>query len=162
MENDYSRRLVFKQLMLGSLGLYLLPTLHSCNDEEKPLNLTPGKGAAPFNVWQEIIEALGYSSDNLPALRKHIVATKDPKQITEFVFKSLCIVPHHKNYFGYKFSNQVLYGTEVALRTGIASPREKAEILKDMLIEAGFEARVVSEHIPLTESEVKDILFKHV
>lgn len=160
MENDYSRRLFFKQLMLGSLGLYLLPTLHSCSDEEKPLNLTPGKGAAPFNVWQEIIEALGYSSDNLPALRKHIVATKDPKQITEFVLKSLCIVPHHKNYFGYKFSNQALYGTEVALRTGIASPREKAEILKDMLIEAGFEARVVSEHIPLTESEVKDILFK--
>ncbi|WP_298508948.1 hypothetical protein [uncultured Kordia sp.] len=159
MENDYSRRLFFKQLMLGSLGLYLFPTLHACSDEKKPLNLAPGKGAAPFNVWQEIIEALGYSSDNLPALRNHMIATKDPKKITEFVQKSLCIVPHYKNYFGYKFSSQALYGTDVALRTGIASPREKAEILKDMLIAAGFEARVVSENIPLTESEVKNILF---
>lgn len=158
MENDSSRRHFFKQLLLGSLGLYLYPTLHSCSDE-KPLNVTPGTGAPPFSVWQEIIEALSYSSDNLPGLRKHVIATKDPQKITEFVLKSLCIVPNHTRYFGHKFSTQALYGTQIALRTGIASPREKAEILKDMLIEAGFEAKVVSENLPLTESEVKDILF---
>ncbi|MCH2045913.1 MAG: hypothetical protein MK212_17485, partial [Saprospiraceae bacterium] len=140
------------------MALYLSPTLQSCADEEL-MNLTPGDASPPFDVWQEIIEALAYSTDNLPAQRKRIAATKDPKKITEFVLKNICIVPNYRRYFGYKFGSQSLYGTEVALRTGIASAREKAEILKDMLIEAGFEAKIVTENIPLTEQEVKDILF---
>lgn len=157
MEFDVSRREFFQQLALGGAGLYLFPTLYSCNNNKYP-PIKSGTGKPPFSVWEEMIHALKKSPDNLIARRDALVAAKNAKAMTEFIRDDLQVLPYYRTYFRH-LNSHTHYGKKIALRCGLATPREKAEILKDMLIDAGFEAKVVLERTEITEDAVKDILF---
>ena len=150
--HDAARRDFFKQLVLGGSGLLLAPYLfQSCQDE--PL------GRPPFAIWEDMIKMLEQSPDHFMGRRKKLVASKDPKEMTDFVRESFQILPwqsdflHHAPY-------GTIYGKQMALRCGLATPREKAEILKDMLVEAGFEAKVVLEQTEITLDEAKAIVYQ--
>ncbi|MFP2996939.1 hypothetical protein ABN763_13565 [Spongiivirga sp. MCCC 1A20706] len=158
MDNQLSRRLFFQQLMLAGAGAYMLPLLQACESESK-LKIPKGTGLEPFKTWEEMLYALSYSPDNFLAKRDRLIQEKDPKAMFKFVRDELILLPSDDQYFRY-ISNGFQYGTAGALRTGMATPREKANILRDMLVAAGFEARLIYEHIELSEAAVKNILFR--
>ncbi|MCB0373220.1 MAG: hypothetical protein KDD31_09450, partial [Muricauda sp.] len=150
--DDQSRREFFRQLVLGGTGVFLSPLLlQSCSGEDL--------GRPPFGVWQDMIKVLEQSPDHFIGRRNTLVALKDPAAMTDFVRESFQILPwqsdflHHAPY-------GTIYGKQMALRCGLATPREKAEILKDMLVEAGFEAKVVMEETEITVDEAKAIVYQ--
>jgi len=151
MEAKFNRREFIELVGIGSAGLSFSPLLLSGCDSKDP--------SVPFGVWKEMIAALEQSPDHLPGRRNTLVAAKDPKAMAEFVRDSLQMIPE-VGQFLHNANRWSLYGTEGALRCGLATPREKAEILKDMLIEAGFEAKVVLEATEITEEDAKHIVFR--
>ncbi|NER18024.1 hypothetical protein [Spongiivirga citrea] len=158
MKNQLSRRLFFQQLVLAGAGAYMLPLLQACDANSK-FKIPEGSGVQPFKTWEEMLYALSYSPDNFQAKRDRLVQEKDPQAMFNFVRDELILLPSDDQYFR-AIKNGFQYGTSGALRTGMATPREKANILRDMLVTAGFEARLVYEHIELSEDEVKNILFR--
>lgn len=157
MNNQLSRRLFFQQLVLAGAGSYMLPLLQACDSNPK-FKIPEGSGMQPFKTWEEMLYALSYSPDNFQAKRDRLVKEKNPQAMFNFVRDELILLPSDDQYFRY-IKTGFQYGTKGALRSGMATPREKANILRDMLIAAGFEARLVYEHIELSEDEVKNILF---
>ncbi|MBO0342667.1 MAG: hypothetical protein VX798_00895 [Bacteroidota bacterium] len=153
-----SRREFFQQIMLTSAGLCLFPLLQGC-DDGNAIEIPEGSGAPPFKTWEEMLYALQFSPDNYKAKRDRLVQQKDPKAMFDFVRDEFMLLPSDARYFQ-RTTYGGMYGVEGALRTGMATIREKAEILKNMLIESGFEAKVITEHIEMTEEQAKDILFK--
>ncbi|GAA4809638.1 hypothetical protein GCM10023330_15710 [Litoribaculum gwangyangense] len=126
--------------------------------KDKSVTLKKGTGKPPFSVWEEIIDALEKSPDNLIGMRKNLVLQKDPKAIVEFVRNGFKLVPRTTDFL-HDISRHSQYGIHAAMRSGLSTPREKAEILKDMLVEAGFEANVVVEQTQITIDEAKAIVF---
>ena len=151
MESKFNRREFIELVGVGSAGLSFSPLLLSSCESNDP--------SMPFGVWKEMIAALEQSPDHLLGRKKALVAAKDPKAMVEFVRDSLQMIPEIGQFL-HQANRMSMYGTEVALRCGLATPREKAEILKDMLTEAGFEARVVLEATEITEEDVKNIVFR--
>ncbi|MDC6384652.1 hypothetical protein D2V93_02115 [Flagellimonas taeanensis] len=151
MEAKCDRREFIELVGLGSAGLYLSPLVFtSCQNNDL---------LVPFDVWNEMITALEQSPDHLPGRRKALVAAKDPKAMIQFVRDGLQMIPEIGQFL-HQANRLSIYGTDAALRCGLATPREKAEILKEMLSEAGFEAKVVLEETEITEEEVKNIVFR--
>ena len=84
--DDQSRREFFRQLVLGGTGVFLSPLLlQSCSDEDL--------GRPPFAVWEDMIKALEQSPDHFMGRRKTLVASKDPKAMTDFVRDSFQVLP---------------------------------------------------------------------
>lgn len=161
---ETNRREFLKQVILAG-GLVFIPPylLESCKKGEKLSDSFISGADTPFGVWRQIKDLLEKSPDHLIGRRKALIAEGDPKAMTEFVrdcFQIIAKPSQFNNASDLEF-NSTLFGTEGALRSGLATPREKAEILKDMLIEAGFEARLVREEIDLSEKEVNRIVFRN-
>ncbi|MCR9227957.1 MAG: hypothetical protein NXH90_11105 [Flavobacteriaceae bacterium] len=153
MTNEASRREFFKRLVLGGTGLYLSPLLlQSCSSEDL--------GRPPFGVWEDMIRVLEQSPDHLIGKRKALILSKDPKAMTDFVRDSFQVLPAERDFFR-QIAHDTRYGTKMALRCGLATPREKAEILKNMLVEAGFEAKVILERTSISLEEAKNIAFNN-
>ncbi|MBR9855710.1 MAG: hypothetical protein GYB37_14215, partial [Algicola sp.] len=133
MEAKFNRREFMELVGIGSAGFSFSPLLLMGCESNDP--------SVPFGVWKEMIAALEQSPDHLPGRKKALVAAKDPKAMIEFVRDSLQMIPEIGQFL-HQANRLSIYGTDVALRCGLATPREKAEILKDMLVEAGFEAKV--------------------
>lgn len=159
MKTELDRRNFIKLVSLFGGSMLLPPFLFSCNGCEGN-SAGIDSGDIPFGIWRQMIELLEQSPDHLIGRRKALVAAKDPLAMTEFVRDSFQLIPPRNNDFMRYMKNSVLYGTETALRCGLATPREKAEILKDMLTEAGFEAKVVYESTNLDEDDLKRIIFR--
>lgn len=151
MEAKFNRREFIELVGIGSAGFSFSPLLLMGCESNDP--------SVPFGVWKEMIAALEQSPDHLPGRKKALVAAKDPKAMIEFVRDSLQMIPEIGQFL-HQANRLSIYGTDVALRCGLATPREKAEILKDMLVEAGFEAKVVLEQTEITEEKVKNIVFR--
>ncbi len=150
--DDSSRRTFFKQLVLGSMGFYLSPMLlQSCSKDDL--------GKPPFGVWKDMIKILEQSPDHFIGRRNALVASKNPEAMTNFVRDSFQIIPWQSDFLHHS-ANGTIYGKEMALRCGLATPREKAEILKDMLVDAGYEAKVVLEETEITLDEAKAIVYQ--
>ncbi|PVW13535.1 hypothetical protein [Marixanthomonas spongiae] len=158
MKYDASRREFFQKIMLASAGVYLLPMFQAC-DSGETITIPEGTGMQPFKTWEEMRYALSHSSDNFLAKRDRLVQQKDPKAMFDFVREELLLLPSDNQYLR-RIGYGTMYGIEQGLRCGMATPREKAEILKNMLIDAGFEARTVREHIALDKEKAKEILFR--
>lgn len=151
MEAKFNRREFIELVGIGSAGFSFSPLLLSGCDSNDPL--------VPFGVWKEMIAVLEQSPDHLPGRKKALVAAKNPADMIEFVRDGLQMIPEIGQFL-HQANRLSMYGTEIALRCGLATPREKAEILKDMLIEAGFEAKVVLEATEITEEDAKNIVFR--
>ncbi|TBN06710.1 hypothetical protein EYD45_02165 [Hyunsoonleella flava] len=154
MLNDTSRREFFKQIVLGGMGLYLSPLLlQSCSEDDL--------GKPPFGVWKDMIKVLEQSPDHFIGRRNALVASKNPEAMTNFVRESFQIIPRQSDFL-HQAAYGTIYGKQMALRCGLATPREKAEILKDMLVEAGYEAKVVLEETNITLDEAKAIVYQKI
>lgn len=158
MLNELKRREFLKQAILASGLLMIPPYLQNCKSTEKDQLKDLPQGSVPFGIWRQMIEELEKSPDHLIGRRKALISSKDAKAMTEFVRDTIQILPQRGTSFQYAHKN-TLFGPQAALRSGMGTPHEKAEILKLMLQEAGFEAKVVLEPIRFTEEELKKIAF---
>ncbi|QCK16841.1 hypothetical protein [Mangrovivirga cuniculi] len=151
-----SRRNFLVKLALLSASALAPPVFTGCKKNE----IAGLNGKPPFNVWQDMINTLSTSPDNFPARRKSLINKKDIQSMHSFVQKDIALLPSDYRYFRYPARN-TRYGEKAAIRCGMATPREKAEILNNMLKESGFESKVVYERVKLSEEEVLNILFRN-
>ena len=124
-----------------------------------------GKAGAPtgkkLDVIRQALEALKASPDHLQARAAAAVATRDPNKIAAFVQESLTVLPSVSNA---PATVTPLWGAFATLRCGAGSARDRAEVLAQLLRDAGCKTSVMSMARPasLTADELyrrRDLAF---
>ena len=136
-------------LGVGLGGFYLGGFLDGSGDES---------GRLPFSVWEQMREGLRASPDHLPGTADELVAEGDPTTLFEFVRDDIVLQPARIKNNG-KFQIGINGGPRAALRSGMATPREKAELLADLLERAGYAARVLAYDRSLSTERTRNLYF---
>ncbi len=113
---------------------------------------------APFSVWDDILRAIRTSPDHLRAQADRLVSDGDPEALFRFVRDSIRTVPPRPDGMRDAVS-ATRGGLRSVLRTGQGTPREKVELLTQLLNEAGFEAKVV-QGVPSPGLEARPALLR--
>ncbi len=132
----------FRKLPALLLGL----AVAGCAPDSGDGTAQGGREAATtmFEVWERAREAVRASPDHLPARAEALVSEGDPEKIFAFVRDEIATYPPTPGGFGrYDAVSGVRWGTRGTLRGGAGTPREKVELLVELLHRAGFDARVV-------------------
>lgn len=128
------------------MRLHIIPAFLAvsvgCSDEK--LSAPPTDPVA--DTWSEIQAAIRTSPDHLPSEARRVAASRDPNRILAFVRDSFVPLPATATSFGDN-ATATRFGTRAAMRSGVATLREKAEILADLYRDAGFPAEVVAGNI---------------
>lgn len=153
-----SRRLFLQQLsLLGAAGMLPISWL-SCSKNTSNLNYS-GNGLGAYKVWEEMLMAIKTSPDYLEGRMQTLIKSKDPKAILAFVRDEIYLIPSESNSLK-GLGKMMITGISGVLRSGFATPREKAELLNSMLNQAGFNAEVVYERTNFQPEDVKTFFFK--
>lgn len=118
-------------------------------------------GRLPFSVWEQMRAGLRASPDHLPGTADDLVAEGDPEAIFEFVRDDIATQPARIKNNG-RFRDAVDGGPRGTLRSGMGTPRDKAELLASLLKRAGYEATVVSYNRGLSTEQTKQLYFGRV
>ena len=145
-----NRREFIQQLALIYAAAQLPLVFSSCKDD-KP-NFV-GTGKAPYKVWEEMLMALETSPDHLEGRMKFLIASNDAKAMFDFVRDEIYLMPAAEKSVGYS-GTQLKWGIKGALRYGMATPREKAELLNYMYTKAGITSKVVFERTDIQPEEI--------
>ncbi len=94
-------------------------------------------------AWEEMRRAVRGSPDHLPAEAERLVAAGNPDAIIAFVRDAITTYPAADDGPG-DVIGRVRFGVRGTLRGGAGTPRDKAELLADLLTKAGFSAHVAS------------------
>lgn len=104
-----------------------------------------GGGAGGESVWEALASlksALEASPDHREAEAARAVASKDPDRVFRFVRDSIAVIPIFQSAaIDTTFRR---WGTRATLRGGAGTMRERADLLADLLTQAGFQASVVT------------------
>lgn len=122
--------------LIGS-GAAVAMTGCRCQDEA-------GRSAAAdlWSVWRSARDAVRASPDHLAARAARLAATRDADAIFAFVRDGIAAVPPQPGGFSNALT-QTRFGVAAMLRCGYGTPREKAELLADLLRQAGLDAEIV-------------------
>ncbi len=101
-----------------------------------------GPSESYFDIWSQMRQAVRTSPDHLDGEAARAVATRDPTTIMRFVRDSIATIPLHERGFG-DAATAVRWGVRGALRCGYATMREKADLLAELFVRAGWKAEVV-------------------
>lgn len=152
------RRDFFKKLVLASIAVNLpLTTTLSCKEEVGFV----GSGKAPFKMWEEMLHYLKTSPDHLKNRIESLVEEGNPEKMYEFVKNEIQLIPLTKKGVG-DVGKGLKWGLNYTLRCGMATPREKAELLTQMLQESGIPSRVMFESHPITKQEAQSYFFRPI
>ncbi len=150
--SDISRRR-FLQVSAGSLAGVVLAR---CGGSRNGGSSDAGLGAAdagadagaeasvPWGVWQQMQTAVQSSPDHLPAAAARAVATGDANTIFQFVRDQFVAYPADSSD---DVETQMRWGTRGLLRGGAGTPREKVELLNQLLTQAGFQVQVMQTDV---------------
>lgn len=95
-----------------------------------------------FDAWREIQQVLRASPDAVPARAEALVAARDARGLFELVRDDIALLP--TNSTGFFDANAIIrWGPRATLRGQAGTPRERAELLRSLLLRAGFNAEVV-------------------
>ncbi|MEZ4842326.1 MAG: hypothetical protein R2821_12650 [Flavobacteriaceae bacterium] len=144
-----SRREFVKQMALFGLAAQLPLSFWACSPEK---NNMAGSGKVPYKIWEEMLLVLQTCPDYLEARMKNLVASKDAEAMFNFVRDEIYLMPTNNKAFGY-VGTQLKWGIKGALRYGMATPREKAELLTQMFSNAGIPSKVVFEQTNISPDE---------
>lgn len=104
------------------------------------------------DYWQRLeaaIEGVRTSPDHLPAERARIVAAGDVEAAVGFVRDAFRVMPDSPD--GYRYPTTAgRWGAAGALRAGMGTPRDLADLLAGMLQDMGHEATVVAHRYDTT------------
>jgi len=149
IERVSSRREFVKQMALLYFATQAPLSFLGCKTEKERF---VGTGKAPYKVWEEMLMALQTCPDYLEGRMKALVASKDAEAIFNFVRDDIYLMPASHNSIGY-IGTQFKWGIKGVLRYGMATPREKAELLHHMFIQAGIPSKVVFERTNIKPEE---------
>jgi hypothetical protein len=153
-----TRREFIQQLALCYAAAQIPLVFTGCKDD-KP-NFV-GTGKAPYKVWEEMLMALETSPDHLEGRMKFLIASNDAKAMFDFVRDEIYLMPASEKSVGY-IGTQLKWGIKGALRYGMATPREKAELLNYMYTEAGITSKVVFERTNIKPEEVPSFFLRPI
>ena len=153
-----SRRAFMQQIALCYMAAHLPLTFVGCSNEE---SLYEGSGKPPYKVWEEMLMALKTCPDYLEGRMKELVISKDPEAMFNFVRDELYLMPASPKALG-PIGWQFKWGLKGALRYGMATPREKAELLNQMLTDAGFTSKVMYERTNITPEQAMTFFFRPI
>ncbi|HEX2625931.1 MAG TPA: vWA domain-containing protein [Candidatus Limnocylindrales bacterium] len=111
----------------------------STGSSEPPL--TDGTGA-----YAELLRAVRASPDHLPRVAAGLVAKKDADAIIGFIRERITTYPAADDSPG-DTVNRMRFGVRGTLRGGAGTFRDKAELLADLLRQAGFTAEVAGVEV---------------
>ncbi|MEO0572925.1 MAG: hypothetical protein AAF039_14550 [Bacteroidota bacterium] len=149
-----SRRDFFTKMLLASFAAALPPMAVGCGKEME----FRGSGKSPYKVWEEILHVLGTSPDHLTGRMKALIVEGDPEAMFLFVRDEIQLIP----VYDYKIGSGASYkwGLDYALRSGMATLREKADLLQLMYAEAGISAKVMNERVNISTDVAPGFFFR--
>lgn len=157
--NRSSRRVFLKQMAALCLASQLPLSFIDCTGKKE--TEFQGSGKVPYKVWEEMLLALQTCPDYLEGRKKALVASKDAKAMFNFVRDEIYLMPASNKSVGY-IGRQFKWGMKGVLRYGMATPREKAELLNQMFSEAGISSKVVFERTTITPEEAMSFFLRPV
>lgn len=159
IENQ-SRRDFFIKMALAGVATTLPPlVLSSCEEELK----YKGTGKAPFKVWEEMLQAIKTSPDYLPQRVEDLIVRKDPEAMYNFVKNEISLIPvAAKSISYYDLGCGIKWGLAGVLRCGMATPREKVELLHHMFQKAGITSKVVYEYTAIKAEDVPSFFYRPI
>ena len=98
--------------------------------------------AGPYDVLRRLQAIIRKSPDHLGTLAATAVASKDPAAIVRFVQDHVAVLPATSSRVDP--TTEVRWGRRGALRAGAGTVRERADLILDLLHQAGIEGRIVS------------------
>jgi hypothetical protein len=154
--DDQSRRDFIATLAIAGSALTFAPLISACDD-----NQNAGQGMVPFKIWEEMVAALQTSPDFLNGTMEKLIAAKDPEAMYHFIKNEIILIPNNKFHLS-RMDTALNWGIKGVLRCGMATPREKAELLNHMYQNAGIESKVVYERTNIKSDEVPGFFFRPV
>ena len=154
---DSGRRDFLSIVALAGASSFLPFIFHACSKTEQ----FTGTGKVPFKVWEEMLHAIKTSPDYLPLRVEKLIDSKDLKAMFHFVKDELVLMPPRAkslNGLGTDFK----FGLEGVLRSGWATPREKAELLNTMYQKAGINSKVVFERTNIKPEQVPAFFYRPI
>jgi hypothetical protein len=118
-----------------------LPALSACSRDDA---LPEG---APFSLWRKIRDAVQQSPDHLAFRAQDAVASGDIATIFAFVRDNIALRPWVSPTHAAQIQRAGHAGMRGVLRSGIGTAREKTELLKNLLQQAGFSAEIVDGNV---------------
>ncbi|MHA7129502.1 hypothetical protein [Algoriphagus namhaensis] len=112
-----------------------------------------------FQVWKEMQQIVQTSPDCLSQAYARVRDSGDPEAMLEFVRDSIYLIPAHASSLR-GMNTSMRFGTRGVLRDGFATPREKAELLHQLLKDAGIQSEVIYERTDFDEQNVKSLFFR--
>jgi len=104
-------------------------------------NVAQPPGSSPYEQpLKLLLQAVQASPDHLVHRAADVVATKDATKIVEFVRDRIAVAP--PAYGGSDASQHRRWGMAATKRAGLGNLRERADILADLLTQAGFTAEI--------------------
>jgi hypothetical protein len=95
-----------------------------------------------YDAWREMLTVLRDSPDHTYARANRAVATADPEVIFNFVRDEVAMLPPSPGSF-FDAENAIRWGARGTLRGAAGTPRERAELLRALLMRASIEADIV-------------------
>ncbi|MEM7676860.1 MAG: hypothetical protein AAF449_12725, partial [Myxococcota bacterium] len=151
-----------RALLRGFAALGIGTATTACSSSESPqvvpdAGIPTDGGIEPqttlFDVYRELRSALRGSPDHLPARADTLVAAGDISKIFDFVRDEIAVYPTRFNVMDDAPGLQ-LFGVRATLRGGAGSPRDKVEVLRILLEQAGITSQVVQGRL---RSELQDL-----
>ncbi len=130
------RRELLKCLALLPAGS-VVPLLGACS------KTTPLPDGVPFSLWRLLRDALAQSPDYLPGRARAAIASGDVQTIFDFVRDEIALRPWTQPTHPVQIERAGHAGIRGVLRSGTATTREKAELLKHLLDQAGFASEIL-------------------
>lgn len=97
----------------------------------------------PFDIYRELQQALRQSPDHLEFEAQRRVAAREAEALYRFVHESFATRPSGLGTSRWSAQTATLWGRRAMMRGGTGTPRDKCELLVELLTKAGFTARVV-------------------
>lgn len=149
MSYEVDRRQFLQLLAWSGLGM-VVGCVPGTPGTTIPRTATSGAAADVWAVWEEARRAVRTSPDHLAARAALLVETGDHVALHAFVRDEIVTYPP----YAHSFANAVTatrWGRRGVLRSGAGTPREKADLLAELLGEAGLAAEVVMAPATVTD-----------
>lgn len=159
-DSGTTRREFIQQMSLLGMASMLPLSFFSCGKDTPDINYQ-GSGLAPYKIWEEMLMALQTCPDFLEGRIKTLIALKDAEAMFNFVRDEIYLMPGTNASIG-SIGTQFKWGIKGVLRYGMATPREKAELLHHMYSEAGITSKVVYERTNIEPDEAKAFFLRPI
>jgi hypothetical protein len=134
-----SRREFLVATGAASLLLYLDACTFGQSSAATSIPLPPG--SSPYEQALKLLhQAVLASPDHLVQRAAEVVATKDATKIVDFVRDRIAVAP--AQFEGRDPTQNRRWGSAATMRAGLGTLRERADVLADLLTQAGFKADI--------------------